>query len=805
MGCTQSAEAVPTPANNANKKPFQPQNTRVKKTKGVKATDVEIHLANEDTNADDATHSEKKLIRVLSARRRGEICVESIDHHKKKSHSKPLVEKSETLTQFLLNTLQQNILFRHLSKGQMQQMLNALQTKSVKAKTQVIKQGERGDLFYLVESGDFSFVVDGQPTGGCVAGDSFGELALLYNCPRAATVQCTSPAVVWYLERSAFREIVAVNEEEKRNEVRGTLQKVPLLAKLNADQLNLISDAVVKVHFKAGETIIKKNTKGKIFYMIRSGKVKCARAGSNGDRNELILGEGDYFGERSLMKQEPRAADVIAVTDTDCLVLDRESFNALLGPLTEVLDFNLGMRVIRSVPLFSQLSSQEKNKLGKSLKVESFKKGDVIIKQNDTGSKFYLIRDGTARVNKLVEGVENGAEVASLSPGDYFGEGALLKDEPRTANVVAESDEVVCLTMDRKKFEKLLGPLQKILKRELDTRDDQMVAVVKEEVKKVEDSLKLSDLKLLKTLGTGTFGRVKFVECEKLKRTYALKILQKSQVVAYRQQQNVMNEKEILLACDHPFILRLYRTFKDKNSLYLLLELVLGGELFTLLHIRGGSLPDPDTRFYTACVVDGLEYLHQRKIVYRDLKPENLMIDAEGYIKIVDFGFAKKVEDKTYTLCGTPEYLAPELVLGKGHNKAVDCWAIGILIFEMFTSSSPFADHSGGDHMVICKNIVRGKVDYPKRIPDKARDLVCKLLTRDAHLRLGSQKNGTTDIKEHPWLKTIDYNELRRKRIKAPWIPPIKDSFDTSNFDEYPEDDTIEPYTSNGSNWDEKF
>jgi len=107
--------------------------------------------------------------------------------------------------------------------------------------------------------------------------------------------------------------------------------------------------------------------------------------------------------------------------------------------------------------------------------------------------------------------------------------------------------------------------------------------------------------------------------------------------------------------------------------------------------------------------------------------------------------------------------------------------------------------------MVICKNIVRGKVDYPKRIPDKARDLVCKLLTRDAHLRLGSQKNGTTDIKEHPWLKTIDYNELRRKRIKAPWIPPIKDSFDTSNFDEYPEDDTIEPYTSNGSNWDEKF
>mmetsp|Transcript_17924 Transcript_17924/g.39540 ORF Transcript_17924/g.39540 Transcript_17924/m.39540 type:complete len:267 (-) Transcript_17924:7-807(-) len=266
-----------------------------------------------------------------------------------------------------------------------------------------------------------------------------------------------------------------------------------------------------------------------------------------------------------------------------------------------------------------------------------------------------------------------------------------------------------------------------------------------------------------------------------------------------------MNEKEILLSCDHPFILGLYKTFKDKHSLYLLLEVVLGGELFTLLHIRGGALSNSDARFYAACVVDAMEYLHSRKIVYRDLKPENLMIDDKGYIKVVDFGFAKIVEDKTYTLCGTPEYLSPELVLGRGHNKAADNWAIGVLIFEMLTGASPFADPEKNDHMVICKNIVRGKVVYPKKFPPKAMELVQCLLTRDAHVRLGSLKKGTTEIKEHLWFKNIDFKELVRKRIKAPWVPPIRDALDTSNFDDYPEDEYVEPYRPDGTNWDAKF
>ena len=157
-----------------------------------------------------------------------------------------------------------------------------------------------------------------------------------------------------------------------------------------------------------------------------------------------------------------------------------------------------------------------------------------------------------------------------------------------------------------------------------------------------------------------------------------------------------MHEKNVMVEARHPFILKLVCTYQDQTRLYMLMELCLGGELFSLLHYHGGAsdangLDVGQTRFYSSCVLDGLAYLHSRKICYRDLKPENLLIDDEGYIKIVDFGFAKVIEGKSYTLCGTPEYLAPEIVLAKGHNKGVDYWALGVLIYEMRHSHSPFA------------------------------------------------------------------------------------------------------------------
>jgi serine/threonine protein kinase len=164
---------------------------------------------------------------------------------------------------------------------------------------------------------------------------------------------------------------------------------------------------------------------------------------------------------------------------------------------------------------------------------------------------------------------------------------------------------------------------------------------------------------------------------------------------------------------------QVYQTFKDKHRLFMLIEFIQGGELFTYLHLNQTRTVEfvsvDQCRLYAACVLDGLDYLHALDIVYRDLKPENLLINDKGYIKIVDFGFAKVCTSRTYTLCGTTEYLAPELVRGKGHNKAVDNWALGVLIYEMVSGFSPFAGAGAvPEAMVICQRIVSGGFDFPR-------------------------------------------------------------------------------------------
>lgn len=223
------------------------------------------------------------------------------------------------------------------------------------------------------------------------------------------------------------------------------------------------------------------------------------------------------------------------------------------------------------------------------------------------------------------------------------------------------------------------------------------------------------------------------------RQVYALKAMLKSEIVASKQQSNVMNEKNVMIQCDHPFVLRLFQTFKDQKRLYMLLEFVQGGELFSVLHKpdRDG-VPDHHAKFYAAGVMLALAYLHSKEIAYRDMKPENCLVDREGYPKLVDFGFAKVIAGKSFTLCGTPEYLAPELVLGRGHNKAVDYWAFGILVYEMQAGRSPFADPSGNmDQVVICKNIVNGQLRF-----DRNFNADCKVRTYVDHYWEFSGTNG---------------------------------------------------------------
>ena len=222
----------------------------------------------------------------------------------------------------------------------------------------------------------------------------------------------------------------------------------------------------------------------------------------------------------------------------------------------------------------------------------------------------------------------------------------------------------------------------------------------------------------------------------------ALKLLKKSEIIKAQQIDHVYNENFIHSQIKHPFIVNFEGLAQDSRYLYLVLELINGGELFTYLR-SVESLPSDQCRFYAATVTSCFEYLHSKNIIFRDLKPENLLIGNDGYLKLTDFGFAKILnEGRTFTICGTPEYIAPEVILNQGHGKAVDWWTIGVLIYEMHAGIDPFSDD---DTMGIYKNILKGKISFPSIFDKEAREaksLIRHLLVADLSKRYGNLKEG---------------------------------------------------------------
>ncbi|KAH6630380.1 kinase-like domain-containing protein [Chaetomium sp. MPI-SDFR-AT-0129] len=314
--------------------------------------------------------------------------------------------------------------------------------------------------------------------------------------------------------------------------------------------------------------------------------------------------------------------------------------------------------------------------------------------------------------------------------------------------------------------------------------------------------LTVGDFVRVRTLGTGTFARVCLVrpshgtEADRSK-VYALKILRKTEVIKLKQIDHVRHERQILYDVkDHPFITQYVASFSDHDFLYILLDYVPGGELFTYLR-KYRRFNEDMARFYAAEIVLILEHLHEQQggIAYRDMKPENLLLDGEGHIKLVDFGFAKRLGNnesghpvETYTLCGTPEYLAPEVIHNKGHTTAVDWWALGILIYEFLTGYPPFWHQNP---IEIYKQIVEKPIIFPQdpHISDAAKDIIRQFCTIDRSRRLGNIQGGAAQVKRHPFFAGVDWDAIYHKRHRGPIIPPIRYPGDAQCFDIYPEED----------------
>jgi len=326
--------------------------------------------------------------------------------------------------------------------------------------------------------------------------------------------------------------------------------------------------------------------------------------------------------------------------------------------------------------------------------------------------------------------------------------------------------------------------------RETVVEDDTSVSAVPQRLLEDEivhlqrSGIKLADFEVRGTLGTGTFGKVLLVRHRSspsqqgTQSYFAMKVLRKTEIVRLRQVEHVNAERYILSRVHHPFVVDLFATFQDSLNVYMLMSYVPGGELFT--HLRRAQRFTPDvTRFYLATIILALKYLHSFNIIYRDLKPENLLLDSRGYLRLTDFGFAKIVDDRTWTLCGTPEYLAPEIIQSDGHGKAADWWACGVLCYEMLVGYPPFFDESPYG---IYEKILNGQIHWPRSMDRLSRDLIKAFLNPDRTKRLGNMNGGPQDILDHPWFRGVDWDALERREINAPIIPRTSSVDDTRHF-----------------------
>nr|ABG56236.1 PKG/For protein [Lobesia botrana] len=582
--------------------------------------------------------------------------------------------------------------------------------------------------------------------------------------------------------------------EPSRELIKAAILDNDFMKNLEMTQIREIVDCMYPVEYAAGSLIIKEGDVGSIVYVMEEGRVEVSRE----NKYLSTMAPGKVFGELAILYNCKRTATIKAATDCRLWAIERQCFQTIMmrtGLIRQVeyTDF------LKSVPIFKNLPEDTLIKISDVLEETHYQNGDYIVRQGARGDTFFIISKGQVKVTQKLPNNDE-KFIRTLTKGDFFGEKALQGDDLRTANIIADAPEgTTCLVIDRETFNQLISTLDEIRTKYKDEGESR--ARLNEEFA----NLRLSGLRIIATLGIGGFGRVELVQIQgDPSRSFALKQMKKAQIVETRQQQHIMSEKEIMSEMNCEFIVRLYKTFKDRKYLYMLMETCLGGELWTILRDKG-QFDDATTRFYTACVVEAFHYLHSRNIIYRDLKPEDLLLDSKGYVKLVDFGFSKKLQAsrKTWTFCGTPEYVAPEVIMNRGHDISADYWSLGVLMFELLTGSPPF---TGADPMKTYNKILKGidAVEFPRCITRNAANLIKKLCRDNPAERLGYQRGGITEIQKHKWFDGFNWEGLAQRTLEPPIMPVVKNPVDTHNFDQYPPD-ADEPPPDDLSGWDATF
>jgi len=655
-------------------------------------------------------------------------------------------------------TLEQHFLFHNFSEIAKEKFFDQMRCFEVDANAFLLREDSFAEMIYFLESGLIGAYKKESFMRHIKSGNVIGEEQILSVSLLACSYQAFENSIVWGVRTEVIVKIMMDSNHKKYEENKQFLMPIPYFSCLDESQIDEISNNMNSVRFNKGTIVVKEGEFYANFYIIKDGMVL---ANANNQFSHYLK-KGEFFGQALTFKKgEPFSLSVDS-DYLDCLYINTSTFEKILGGNFEnIVSYNITELALKSSELFSKLTNIEIALIVEERTLICFLKN----KELPLGEWIYILVDG-----KLY----SKAKGNDLLRGDLIGEEKLVIGKEYKDKVTATECSLVAM-ISNKDIEKIIGcTMEELAERKQTNNKKYSVFDTVQDLAKPKPKIDFKKTKIIKILGEGFSGLVLLVEYEG--KQYALKIVSKGWIIENKLEDYIRNEKIIQEKINFSFVTKTIATSKDDLSLYFFMEYVKGIDLFEIL-AQNQQLDEPATKFYIGSIILTLEYLHQKGILHRDLKPENILIDEKGYVKLCDFGFGKilmKTSQRTFTIVGTPHYMAPEMIIGKGYSFPVDHYSFGVIAYLLFYGEFPFGNDLE-DTFQIYNAILKQKLRFPKKKPI-SEDMKCmlkKILKKNPEARLG--KN-CESVRYQKWFANYPWDQLIEKKLEPPFYPSMKET-----------------------------
>jgi len=681
-----------------------------------------------------------------------------------------------------LNTIS---IFESLDNISKYNVAQKIKLKEFKVNEEIIHKGDVGDNLYIIKDGLVSCRIGIKEIRKLSNNDYFGQNAILIDVKRGMDIIAIQKTLCYELSRNDLKDALGKDYIDVilycffRNSVDKS-DYLKIIFNENILQ-EIFKNFKIKIYSK-GEKIYQPSSQDKL--KINNKRMIVVIEGSiyKESNDELIAEKGKIIGEE-IFKDYNNTLPEDLIAHPDCISLEASILSlskVMKIDLNQEKPLNLINRIgkLKKLSLFKNLSEKTLELVASKLKKVKFDENKIIVNEDTIGDTFYLISKGRVRITK------NGIYIRDLDSGNCFGENVLLLSNVKRTATVISIDKVVCYVLSKSDFDIIL-------------EDKTMKKYLLKKFALQDTSITLKDLHYIKFLGKGKFGSVSLVHNHK--NIYAIKAISRKSV----EKQKILakyfvNERRVMLSLDHPFIIKMVKSMKNDLFCFLLIEYVEGKSLDDYLSSRMQKKNIFETQFYIGSMLLMLEYLQKKFIAHRDIKPANIMIDTNGYLKMIDFGTAKVLTDYTSTVIGTPHYIAPEILQGKGYSLSCDFWSVGICMYEIFYGIYPFGN-SANEVIEIYKEILYKDISFPN---DNAKftnlNNFCKdLLNKKVNLRICNVSN----LKTKSFFDNFDFEELKDFKIQPPFLPTSNDLSEfLKNDNPYENMVNQDNYVSNGKN-----